>query len=153
MTRNINGSVEEMIQMFLKYGAKDALSVDEFMMFRKQAVDECMSGLIPNAEEESCDTKNTPDNNNKDVMVANHQESLRNSETNGRIIAQSRQCAESLGNNLGMQAVGKTSHTITAPPTESSRTVSCEIPPESEEDECNSFTDADFLAMMRSVED
>ena len=42
---DINQTTEEMIQMFLKYGTKQSLSVDEFLLLRKQVVDEALSGV------------------------------------------------------------------------------------------------------------
>lgn len=41
----INKTTEEMIQMFLKYGTKQSLSVDEFLLLRKQVVDEILCGV------------------------------------------------------------------------------------------------------------
>lgn len=41
----IKKNVEEMIQEFFQYGIKDALSVDEFLKFREQAVKEQMMGI------------------------------------------------------------------------------------------------------------
>lgn len=47
----INKTTEEMIQMFLKYGTKQSLSVDEFLLLRKQVVDEILCGVkIENSE-------------------------------------------------------------------------------------------------------
>lgn len=45
MPSNIDMNTENMILSFLKYGTKDALSVDEFLRFRQQAVHESELGL------------------------------------------------------------------------------------------------------------
>lgn len=45
MANGIDANMENMIQMYLKYGTKNSLSVDEFMLFRKQAVSERIEGV------------------------------------------------------------------------------------------------------------
>ena len=45
---SINSNTENMIQTFFKYGVKQSLSVEEFLQFRKQAVQEQLSGISEN---------------------------------------------------------------------------------------------------------
>lgn len=57
---SIDSNMESMIQMFLKYGVKDSLSVEEFLKFRKQAVKEQLNGLS-NKKNESIKVENETD--------------------------------------------------------------------------------------------
>lgn len=42
---DIDKKTEDMIHMFLQYGVKDSISVDEFLQFRRQAVKERLNGI------------------------------------------------------------------------------------------------------------
>lgn len=122
---NVDENMENMILMFMKYGTKNALTVDEFMTFRKQAVEECASGMAGGTHEP------TP---RRTESVIRTQEIHENAERHMHIPEKP------------FPATG----------TDSCRTPSKTTLPETDSDgECTdaTFSETDFLRMMRCVDD
>jgi outer membrane biosynthesis protein TonB len=150
---DINQRTENMIQMFLKYGTKENLSVDEFLSLRKQVVDETLSGVK---------LEDTQSTTNK--VIEQNQQLIDNSTTieipkiepqvehkvENKIINQSPQTKKE-------NKATKINNTkkIEKQPIQENKVV--ELPNDEEEDENindeNNFSENEFLAMMRSIED
>lgn len=135
----INSNTENLIQIFLKYGIKKSLSVEEFIQFREQAMKEQLSGIV---EDDSNNYKIDPTN----VSSECHQPIVETI-SQKRDIPQKSDIVEqkeiiSHKNDAIEQKVNKPSNIN---PTDD------EI--DNEENSSEDFNDEAFLKMMRDIED
>ena len=161
---DINQTTEEMIQMFLKYGTKQSLSVDEFLLLRKQVVDEALSGVKINNQLQDTTNVNIPQQiipqEQKTIVTSQFEVEEIRSEKN-EIIPTSTpkevKQQEDKEKNIPSIAIQNNQKKINKPIEKKNKEVIMDDAKNEENFEEENFeeefSDKDFLAMMRQVED
>lgn len=135
----INSNTENLIQIFLKYGIKKSLSVEEFIQFREQAMKEQLSGIIEDdANNYEIDTTNISSECHQPIVETISQK--KNIPQKSDIVEQKEMISHK--SDAVEQKVNKQ---LNINPTND------EI--DDDENSSEDFNDEEFLKMMRDIED
>lgn len=144
--KNLDYNTENLIQSFLKYGSKDTLSVDDFLKFRQQVVQESLMGVrdreITEREEEIKQEKTII----QEIISTKEETQIQPQEPN--IIQQEKP------KEVVQQTVVKNTTPSTQPkPYVEKETKPLNLIEDEETDNQEEFNDKIFLEMMRNIED
>lgn len=144
--KNLDYNTENLIQSFLKYGSKDTLSVDDFLKFRQQVVQESLMGVrdreITEREEETKQETNII----QETVSIEETSQIKPQET--KIIQQ-----EKPKEVVKQTVVKNTTHSTQPKPSVEKETKSLNLIEDEETDNQEEFNDKIFLEMMRNIED
>lgn len=148
---NINDNLEDMINMFFKYGTKAELSVDEFLQFRKQAISEKLSGITEKS------MINYGSEHHEIIKPQSNKELLNDDCYNSKCeTSQDKPDIETHNlkdSSLNHKDICQEVSDVPRGKNEASVDVEKPLTDTESDAEENGFTEEDFLKMMREVED
>ena len=144
--KNLDYNTENLIQSFLKYGSQDTLSVDDFLKFRQQVVQESLMGVRDREIIEREEGAKQETNIVQEIDSVKEESQIKTQET--KIIQQEKP------KEVVKQTVAKnTTPSTQSKPSIEKETKQLNLMEDEETDNQEEFNDKIFLEMMRSIED